>query len=106
MSSKSHDWYLNHMTSDHTHQFLNEFLKMLSGRFGFLLLANDCDSFRVILAVLVGEYHPRSKLVSNLARERGGRGGEGGGVRGGERWRGGGSEGGKEEGREGGRREG
>ena len=76
---------------------------MLLGRCRLLLLANDGDGLHIVITVLVGEDHPRSKLVSDLP------GGGGGRIEGRMEGRGGrdrGEEGRREEGRgEGGRRE-
>ena len=57
---------------------------MLLGRCRLLLLANDGDGLHIVITVLVGEDHSRSKLVSDLpgggggGEDRGEEGGEGG----------------------------
>ena len=49
------------------HQVLDKLLQVILCRLSFLLASNDGDHFWIVVTRAVGEHHPRSKLIPDLA---------------------------------------
>lgn len=49
------------------HQVFDKLLQVIFCRLSFLLASNDGDHFWIVIARAVGEHHPRSKLIPDLA---------------------------------------